>query len=198
MSVSYVTKFLLVTLILAIAITYVARLRDQRQYYSTASVVASEALVLSYAPQAEATAEALILLPEPMAEPEPEPAPQPVSAAALSPHVEALPALPPLPTACHDHPDRFNWQKYALAVGFPQDVVDGELAKIVQAESTGDLCAVNSSSGATCWIQQLPGGPQFFDPISCMSQGYSKWVDGGRNYPDRSPFWQHWYQWWER
>lgn len=196
MYISYPVRFLLIALLVAIVIMLLARERDQRQYYSNASIVASPAEVLYYTAESPSPASTPQIDPEPV--PTPEPAPQPVSAAALSPHVEALPALPPLPSSCYDHPDRFNWQKYALAVGFPPDVVDGELAKIVQAESTGDLCAVNSSSGATCWIQQLPGGPQFFDPISCMSQGYSKWVDGARNYPDRSPFWQHWYQWWER
>lgn len=95
------------------------------------------------------------------------------------------------PQSCYDNPDRYNWQKYALMVGFPEEVIP-ELTIIVNAESGGDLCAVNQGSGASCWIQQLPGGPQFFDPVTCMSQGYAKWLDGGRS------FWRHWYQWWGR
>lgn len=127
----------------------------------------------------------------------PAPTPVPVFAASQG-SVRPLSASP-VPAACFDHPDRFDWKKYALIVGFPPEVVESaEMAQIIQAESHGDLCAYNPSSGASCWIQQVPGGAQFFDPVTCMSQGYAKYLDGARNYPDRSPWWQHWYQWWGR
>lgn len=93
--------------------------------------------------------------------------------------------------ACLAHPDRFNWQKYALAAGFPEQVVSGEeMATVIRKESEGDLCAVNRTSGATCWIQQVPGGPQYFDPHACMSIGFAKWQDGGDSFE------RHWYRWW--
>jgi hypothetical protein len=88
--------------------------------------------------------------------------------------------------ACLVHPDRYNWRAYAAAYDWPLD----ELANVIAHESTGDLCAVNASSGATCWIQQHPGGVAFLDPATCMAQGYSKWVSGGRS------FYAHWYAWW--
>lgn len=91
---------------------------------------------------------------------------------------------------CYQNPDRYEWRKYALAAGFPESVLP-ELEYIISTESGFDLCAVNREiSGATCWIQQTPGGDDFFDPTTCMAQGYYKWVAGGRD------FWQHWYQWW--
>jgi len=109
----------------------------------------------------------------------------------VPPRVSAQGSAPqPIATGgCHGHPDRYNWQKYAYLVGFPEWVMP-ELAVIVRSESGGDLCAVNPSSGATCWIQQHPGGSQFFDPMLCMSQGYSKWLDGGQS------FYRHWYAHW--
>jgi hypothetical protein len=90
---------------------------------------------------------------------------------------------------CYDHPDRYNWQPYARAAGFPEWAME-ELAYVIHVESRGDLCAVNSSSGATCWIQQYPGGTAFLDPVVCMAQGYAKWLDGGQ------AFERHWYRWW--
>lgn len=107
---------------------------------------------------------------------------------------QAIPTLTPevvAPAAsayelCLVNPDRFNWQKYAAAYSWPLD----QVAQIVHTESGGDLCAVNASSGATCWIQQHPGGPAFFDPTVCMSQAYAKWVDGGDSW------WRHWCRWW--
>lgn len=83
---------------------------------------------------------------------------------------------PPTPLErCLSAPYRFNWYEYASAYDWPLDQVE----KIIITESGGDLCAINSSSGATCWIQQHPGGDAFLDPQTCMSQAYSKWVDGG-------------------
>lgn len=90
---------------------------------------------------------------------------------------------------CAQHPDRFNWEPYALAAGFPEHVLP-ELAHVIQRESSGDLCAVNPSSGAICWIQQISGEDLYYDPAACMAIGYAKWVDGGYD------FWRHWYQWW--
>lgn len=92
---------------------------------------------------------------------------------------------------CREHPDRFNWRPYAIAVGFPEWVLD-ELAYVVQNESGGDLCARNPSSGAICWVQQISGEARFLDPATCMAIGYSKWVDGGRD------FYKHWFRWWVR
>lgn len=88
--------------------------------------------------------------------------------------------------ACLVHPDRYNWRAYAAAYDWPLD----ELANVIAHESGGDLCAVNASSGATCWIQQHPGGAAFLDPATCMAQGYSKWVSGGRSFA------AHWYAFW--
>jgi hypothetical protein len=124
--------------------------------------------------------------------------PTPIPATPVPTYVQNTPAYSGVSASSHsgdgtcaNHPDRYNWQPYALAAGFPEWAMS-ELAVIISHESGGDLCAVNSSSGASCWIQQLPGGPQFFDPVRCMSQGYSKWVDGGQS------FYRHWYQWWGR
>ncbi len=103
-----------------------------------------------------------------------------------------VPTATPVPLeACKVHPDRYNWRPYAIAAGFP-DWVLSELAGVIRIESRGDLCAINSSSGATCWIQQYPGGEAFLGPGTCMAQGFAKWKAGGQD------FWQHWYQWWAR
>lgn len=133
--------------------------------------------------------------PEPTATPTPEPTPVPptpkpavVSAAGSGTVQQLAPLLPP--SSCFDNPDRYEWQKYAALVGFPESAME-ELAYVIKHESGGDLCAYNRSSGASCWIQQVPGAAQFFDPYTCMSQGYAKWVDGGRD------FYRHWYQWWQ-
>lgn len=78
---------------------------------------------------------------------------------------------------CLARPDRYEWKRYALQAGFPDDVVNGEMEGIVGPESSNDLCAVNDVSGATCWVQQVYGGPQYLDPMTCMYAGYGKWDD---------------------
>jgi hypothetical protein len=97
----------------------------------------------------------------------------------------ALVELSPL-EKCYQNPDRYNWIKYASTYDWPLD----QVAFIVDLESKGDLCSINSSSGAICWIQQHPGDYIFLDPVLCMSQAYSKWVDGGGSW------WRHWCRWW--
>jgi hypothetical protein len=117
----------------------------------------------------------------------------------IPPTLTPTPSPTPSPTPdtrtaleiCRDHPDRYNWRPYALAAGFP-DWVLPELEGVIRVESTFDLCAINRTSGATCWIQQYPGGEEFLDPAVCMDQGFMKWEAGGRD------FWQHWRQWWGR
>lgn len=112
------------------------------------------------------------------------PAVAPVFVESLIPHANSLARQ-----KCYAREDRYDWRSYALAAGFPESVLP-ELEYVVSKESGGDLCAVNVSSGATCWIQQFPGGDAFLDPSTCMAQGYAKWVAGGHD------FWQHWFQWW--
>jgi hypothetical protein len=87
---------------------------------------------------------------------------------------------------CLVHPDRYNWMAYAVQYDWPLD----ELANVIQHESGGDLCAINPTSGATCWIQNHPGGAAFLDPQTCMAQGYGKWISGGRSFAT------HWYAFW--
>ena len=186
---------LLVIALVGILITFVARERDQSLGYPTTERLTPVSQTFVYnvpviASEPPATPLAIPEIPVPVAwiyAPVPE---VPVVAAAIgAPHELSAPAKV-APQSCYDNPDRYNWQKYALLVGFPADVMP-ELQKIINVESGGgDLCAINQKSGASCWIQQLPGGEQFFDPYTCMSQGYAKWLDGGRS------FYRHWYQWW--
>lgn len=127
---------------------------------------------------------------------EPAPEPEPVQQAMLvvEPVRTPLPALSTNIAAaleqCRQNPDRYNWKAYALAAGFPADVVNGEMEYVIQNESGGDLCARNPSSGAICWVQQISGEPKYLDPATCMAVGFAKWVDGGRD------FHKHWYRWW--
>jgi hypothetical protein len=112
-----------------------------------------------------------------------------------------LPKLPPAldeaVAACEQRPDRYDWQSYALAAGFPPEVVAGaEMATVIQTESGGDLCAVNTSSMAACWAQILSSAGEqqqiaYLDPSTCMAAAYAKWLDGGGG------FYSHWYQWWQ-
>lgn len=108
-------------------------------------------------------------------------------------HISAASAPAPVVISgrqsCFDHPDRYNWQKYARLVGFPQWVMD-ELSYVIQKESSGDLCARNVSSGASCWVQLHPGRPEYFDPLTCMRGGFKKWMDGGQS------FQKHWFNHW--
>lgn len=89
-------------------------------------------------------------------------------------------------SACYENPDRYNWQKYAAQYDWPMN----QIAEVVRRESRGDLCAVNASSGAICWIQDISGSETYLDPANCMAQGYRKWVAGGRD------FYAHWCRWW--
>jgi len=93
----------------------------------------------------------------------------------------------PVYNTCYEHPDRFNWMKYAEKYDWPLD----ELAYIIHNESGGDLCAINPTSGASCWIQQYPTYEGIFNPETCMYQGYKKWKDGNNSFK------KHWYDWWE-
>lgn len=152
---------------------------------------------------ATATPTPAVSVPQPNLEPVTEafrlivPAPAP---AAIVPGVAAAAAGAVTPLgfswdndpACLAREDRYDWRRYALQVGFPAEVVAGaEMGQLITAESGGDLCAVNDFSGATCWIQQYRGGPQFLDPVTCMSIGYAKWLDGGGS------FQRHWYAHWQ-
>lgn len=92
--------------------------------------------------------------------------------------------------ACEDRSDRYDWKSYAIAAGFPPSVVHGEMENVVQKESGGDLCAVNPTSGATCWVQIHPGGSEYLDPMTCMREGYRKWKSDGGS------FQTHWYNHW--
>jgi hypothetical protein len=114
--------------------------------------------------------------------------PRPVVVPGLSYDQPEAPVLTPR-EVCEAHPDRYDWRPYALAAGFPEWVLP-ELAQVIHVESRGDLCAVNKSSGATCWIQQYPGGEEWLDPERCMAQGFYKWEAGGRSFEP------HWYRWW--
>lgn len=119
---------------------------------------------------------------------EPEPAPAPY----IYQGVHAANAIAGMPEAlgrCREHPDRFNWQKYVQAYDWPLE----EVAYVIHAESRGDLCAVNRSSGAACWFQILSAEqylPGYLDPESCVAAAYRKWLDGGRSFE------RHWYRWW--
>lgn len=108
------------------------------------------------------------------------PAPAAVSAA------EGGGVRPLAPGGCAAHPDRWAWQAYAAAYDWPLD----EVARVVQAESGGDLCATNRASGAACWFQLHPGRPEYYDPAVCTAGAYAKWLDGGRS------FGRHWYAFW--
>lgn len=91
--------------------------------------------------------------------------------------------------ACREHPDRFNWRKYAEKYDWPLD----EVAFVINAESRGDLCAVNRTTGAACWFQILSAEqylPGYLDPEACVLAAYRKWLDGGRSFE------RHWYRWW--
>ncbi len=124
-----------------------------------------------------------------------------------TPTLTPTPALPPppLPDAhaafrvpgladavarCYQNPERYAWRAYASAYDWPLD----EVARVVAAESGGDLCAVNAQTGAACWFQILsaePYLPRYInDPHYCVAIAYAKWLDGGRN------FTKHWYRWW--
>ena len=106
--------------------------------------------------------------------------------------VEKSTAIPNTPSTvannsnCYDNPDRFNWIKYAEIYDWPLD----EGANVVKAESGGDLCAINSSSGASCWWQIYPPPSDVLDPARCTYYAYVKWSDG-RN------FYNHWYKFWQ-
>ncbi|MDZ7727186.1 MAG: hypothetical protein U5Q44_02750 [Dehalococcoidia bacterium] len=89
-------------------------------------------------------------------------------------------------SACLEHPDRFNWEKYAGAYDWPM----GEAAEVVAHESSGDLCAINPSSGATCWFQIHPGGPEYLDPEACVAAAYAKWQNSGGSFAE------DWYRYW--
>lgn len=128
-------------------------------------------------------------------EPTEEPMPTPVPLYAtpkLTPSIDAAVA------ECEQRADRYDWQTYALAAGFPPEVVAGdEMARLIHTESTGDLCAVNPSSKAACWAQILSDAGieqqiAYLDPFECMNAAYTKWKDGGND------FYQHWFQWWVR
>lgn len=89
------------------------------------------------------------------------------------------------PVGCLHNPDRFNWRAY-----LPPDMPVDESEAVIMAESGGDLCAVNPTSGASCWWQQHPGGAQYLDPAACMAAGHAKWLDGGGSFE------RHWYRFW--
>ena len=114
----------------------------------------------------------------------------PISYYSAQPSAQAAAVIPsgtnPSLEECYNNPDRYNWRAYAAVYDWPLD----ELAVVIDNESKGDLCAINPTSGAICWIQEISGSYAYLDPAACMAQGYSKWVSGGRS------FWQHWYQWW--
>lgn len=88
--------------------------------------------------------------------------------------------------ACLEHPDRFNWEKYAGAYDWPM----GEVGEVIAHESGGDLCAINPSSGATCWFQIHPGGPGYLDPEACVAAAYAKWQSSGGSFAD--DWYRHW------
>lgn len=124
--------------------------------------------------------------------------PTPTVALPVYAQPKLTPAIDVAVAECRQRGDRYDWQTYALAAGFPPDVVAGsEMANVIHTESGGDLCAVNTSSKAACWAQILSSAGieqqiAYLDPTACMSAAYAKWVDGGRD------FWRHWYQWWVR
>lgn len=135
---------------------------------------------------------------EPTQEPTATPMPAPTVALPVYAQPKLTPAIDVAVAECRQRADRYDWQTYALAAGFPPDVVAGsEMATVIHTESGGDLCAVNTSSGAACWAQILSSAGieqqiAYLDPATCMNAAYAKWVDGGRD------FWRHWYQWWHR
>lgn len=146
-----------------------------------------------------------VIIPAPLPEeraPEPTEPPLPTTAPTVAVPVYVQPKLSPSIDAaiaeCRQRADRYDWQGYALAAGFPPDVVAGpEMANVIFTESGGDLCAVNTSSKAACWAQILSSAGieqqiAYLDPSTCMAAAFAKWRDGGND------FYRHWYQWWVR
>lgn len=189
---------LVTALLVALAITFVARERDQAH---PASASTTQSTTLDIADQVAA-----VTYPrEPILIPDASlptyvvtPTPVPTLAAPIHSLVTAAEVAPPQPlpaysdayTACLSNPERYNWEYWALVAGFPEYVIHSpEMQTLIHTESGGDLCAINRSSGAICWIQQYPGSDVFLDPLRCMQQGYSKWA------PTQS-FYDHWYKFW--
>jgi len=132
--------------------------------------------------------------------PAPAPAPAPVYAASAA---QAHPLIPwYVPEShhdaylqCLDDPQRFNRTDWIATKDWPVD----EATYIADHEGGWDLCQFNTGgSGACGWFQLLRCPPDGLKPEIQIAGAYAKYLDGARNYPDRSAFWQHWYQWWER
>lgn len=193
---------LITALAIALAITFVARERDQAHPASalqtTTLDIADQVAAVTYPREP-------ILIPDaslPTYVVTSTPVPVPTLAAPKAPQATAAEVAPPKPlpsnsnsdssayTACLSNPERYNWEYWALVAGFPEYVIHSpEMQTLIHTESGGDLCAINRSSGAICWIQQYPGSDVFLDPLRCMQQGYSKWA------PTQS-FYDHWYKFW--
>lgn len=95
--------------------------------------------------------------------------------------------------ACMARWDRFDWREYA--VQYPWPVEDVGYVVYVETAGTMDLCSVNRSSGATCWLQLLSGDNEaiqrgYLNPRTCMDAAYAKWLDGGGDFA------RHWFNHW--